>query len=1136
MDDSLESAATTATSLDAEQDRGGGPRCQEAIGDTIAQTRSENVFGFSNDPLLTGVNIPQSGEDSLKLNELMELCTKLQQRVLDLETTKTTQAMEIKGLKRRVKKLERRKRSRTHKLKRLYKVGLSVRVEYSEDEGLGKEDASKQGRITDIDFNEDIYLVNVHKDKYIFGVTDSNGDEVIVKDPKMLFDVADDLRGEDVFVLQEVPLKEASVIDEVNAVSTATTTTTTIDDITLAKALMEIKSAKPKTTAASTRPKAKGIVIHDQEEAPTPTVSSQQLSHSSTKEYHEYLFEKHGWIETKKFEEKYFDEIQELFDKAMKRVNTFVDFRTELVEESSKKAEAEITQEGSSKRAGDELEQERSKKQKVEDDKESEELKRCLKITPNDEDDVTIDATPFKMLKFFDREDLKVIWRLVKARFKKKNQQGLVKVKNWKLYDSCGVHCVTLQNILYYMLVKKMYLLTNHTLHQMFNDVKLQVDYECETTFELLRLKFKEDLFTSGIENRILQDSSEPSNDNTNVVNALREPFIFNQDPGKNSSQSPPQINHHCCYGCGDPLEGIFCHEKRCKLCGNGAHYGYNCLPKVSIILNPEPFNNQTIQELPPTVQSFDPKSDLVHDSPNVFEPPPQLPFYSCKFCGNDARYGHYCTPQVPFVYPEPCYNQDFNFSQESQNFQQQYLCCENYEVTHEAYQCQPINADYYHEQNSCYDPNSFGFDQFQPQQFIVNHPIFNVQNDLFDSQNKLMEQLTSMCDMVGQFIQKKEEEKRIKEEQAANARYWKIPACYDDDDDDYAFAITPNEPVNSLSMGDEHLDTIPAMKSDEFIKSSIENLVPNLSESEGENECDVPSYEVFTTFSNILFDSDYDFYSSDDQSFFDEDFLKEIYSNPLFDEEIISMKIDPHPFNVESDLIESLLNHDSSIISSLKIDSLFDEFAVELTLLKSIPLGIDKTDCDPEEETHFVKRLLYDNSSLRLPKEFVSENSDAEIESFSPSPIPVEDSDSLMDEIDLSFTLDYPMSPGIKEDDYDSERDTLILEELLSNNSLSHPKNESFHFDIPSFFRPPTKPPDGNTGILNVKMMGDISEQKVPMPRLMITLVPNQEKSLDLLSHLGHEAFQPSAEGPMMIYGKNTPILDVPLFHFYPP
>nr|GEY57908.1 hypothetical protein [Tanacetum cinerariifolium] len=341
------------------------------------------------------------------------------------------------------------------------------------------------------------------------------------------------------------------------------------------------------------------------------------------------------------------------------------------------------------------------------------------------------------------------------------------------------------------------------------------------------------------------------------------------------------------------------------------------------------------------------------------------------------------------------------------------------------------------------------------------------------------------MCDMVSQFIQKKEEEKQIEEEQAANARYWKISACYDDDDNDYAFAITPNEPVNSLSMRDKHLDTILATKSDEFIKSSVENLVPILSESKGEPEYDTPVCEEFTTFSNILFDADYDFYYVDDQSFSNEDVPKKIYSNPLFDEEIISMKTDQHHSNAESDLIESMLNHDSSIISSSKIDSIFDEFAGELTLLKLISPGIDETDCDPEEEIRLFEKLLYDNSSPCPPEEFESENSNAEIESFSPSPIPIED--------------------------------------------------KSFHFDISSSFYPPAKPPDGNTGILNVKMMGDICEQKFPMPGLMITLVPNQEKSPNLLSHLGLEAFQPSAEFPMMIHGKNTPILDVPLFHFYP-
>nr|GEW94878.1 hypothetical protein [Tanacetum cinerariifolium] len=290
--------------------------------------------------------------------------------------------------------------------------------------------------------------------------------------------------------------------------------------------------------------------------------------------------------------------------------------------------------------------------------------------------------------------------------------------------------------------------------------------------------------------------------------------------------------------------------------------------------------------------------------------------------------------------------------------------------------------------------------------------------------------------------------------------------------------------------MGDEHLDTIPAMESNEFINSCVETLVS--SESEGKNDYDVLA--CFTTFSNVLFEADY-----------------------------------------ESDS-KSMLKRDSSIISSsLKIDSLLDEFAGELTLLKSIPPGIDKTDCYPEEDIRLTKRLLYQNSSPRLPEEFISENSNAEIESFSPSPIPNEDSDSFMEEIDLFLTPDNLVLPGIEDDDDDSERDMLILKELPSNYSLSLSVNELFYFDILSFSRPPAKPSDSDTGILNIKKVGDISEQKVHIPGLMITRVSNQEKSPDLLSHRGPENFQLSAKFPMMIYGKNIPTLDVPLFYFYP-
>nr|GEY03190.1 hypothetical protein [Tanacetum cinerariifolium] len=267
-------------------------------------------------------------------------------------------------------------------------------------------------------------------------------------------------------------------------------------------------------------------------------------------------------------------------------------------------------------------------------------------------------------------------------------------------------------------------------------------------------------------------------------------------------------------------------------------------------------------------------------------------------------------------------------------------------------------------------------------------------------------------------------------------------------------FDLPTGEPEDSLRIEDEHLDTILKTKSDEFIKSSVENLVPNPSESKDLSD-------------NIL---------------------KEIYSNPLFDEEIISMKIDPHHFNAESDLIESLLKHDSLIISSSsKIDSLLDEFVGELILLKSIPPRIDETNCDPEEEICLIEKLLYDNSSPCPPEGFISQNFDAAIKSFSPFPIPVKDSDSLMEEIDLSLTPDDSMPPDIKENDYDSERDMFILEKLLSNDSISLPGSESFHFDIPSSSRPPAKPPD-DSGILTVKVVGDISEHNVHMPRLLPT------------------------------------------------
>nr|GEZ54784.1 hypothetical protein [Tanacetum cinerariifolium] len=150
---------------------------------------------------------------------------------------------------------------------------------------------------------------------------------------------------------------------------------------------------------------------------------------------------------------------------------------------------------------------------------------------------------------------------------------------------------------------------------------------------------------------------------------------------------------------------------------------------------------------------------------------------------------------------------------------------------------------------------------------------------------------------------------------------------------------LPTEEPEYSLSMGYEHLSTIPKIESDEVIESSVNNLLPIPSKYEvtfdDESECEVPIKDefssVFTTFSNPLFDDNDDFTSSDDESLSNEDVPTEDFkdnSNPLFDDdEINSDKLDPHYFNVESDFVESLSNRDTLIDSSLKFDYL-EEFS----------------------------------------------------------------------------------------------------------------------------------------------------------------------------------------------------------------
>nr|GEV76484.1 hypothetical protein [Tanacetum cinerariifolium] len=183
------------------------------------------------------------------------------------------------------------------------------------------------------------------------------------------------------------------------------------------------------------------------EKSNKPPTKAQQRSIMCT-----YLKNIDGW-KPKNLKTKSFAKIKKLFDTAMKRVNDFVAFKTELVEGNKEKKES--------------------------------------KVVEDDGDDVTIDATPLsssKLLKNFNREDLEVLWRIVKEIVEK--TQPVHYMDNFILHNmkSMFEHHVKDNSIQMFPLVEKMYPLTNYTLQQMFNDVRLQVEHECEMAFKLLRL------------------------------------------------------------------------------------------------------------------------------------------------------------------------------------------------------------------------------------------------------------------------------------------------------------------------------------------------------------------------------------------------------------------------------------------------------------------------------------------------------------------------------------------------------------------------------------------------------------------------------------------------------------------------
>nr|GEU32423.1 hypothetical protein [Tanacetum cinerariifolium] len=436
----------------------------------------------------------------------------------------------------------------------------------------------------------------------------------------------------------------------------------------------------------------------------------------------------------------------------------------------------------------------------------------------------------------------------------------------------------------------------------------------------LLRKKLKEVWFKIYDEHNLFQDflnTFESSNDDSNVVNAPQEPIVFNQNPREDSSQSPLQIDHQCCYGCGRLLDGVFSRRCTCESCGNGAHIGYNCPLKVPVVSNPKPCHNQNVDELPQTLTNFHPTRysgdenssaydstpNFFNDSPNVFHPPPQTLKNSYEFCGNDTHYSH--------DYP------------------------------HETFHYQPMN---YYEPNLCYESNYSGFDQFQPPQPpIIHQPpqetsakILHDHGNVINSVQTFLRKLNRFsffktpkvlllaCDRISK-IKNAVGNKQYKPEDVHElfrkllndvqniheelAEYINIPSWNyrafsshnddDDDDENYTIAITPEEPDKYLSMGDEHLDAILATQSNEVIKSSVEDLVPILSESEGipDNTCDVPfrdnsppldvSEDQFEEF----FDSNDDTTSIDDK-YFSIDNIDYVEASPP-DSELVSLKED---------------------------------------------------------------------------------------------------------------------------------------------------------------------------------------------------------------------------------------------------
>nr|GEY34909.1 hypothetical protein [Tanacetum cinerariifolium] len=341
----------------------------------------------------------------------------------------------------------------------------------------------------------------------------------------------------------------------------------------------------------------------------------------------------------------------------------------------------------------------------------------------------------------------------------------------------------------------------------------------------------------------------------------------------------------------------------------------------------------------------YDPNPYSFDCPPDSYHPPhPTYETYSYDSYGNNSQFGYDCQPQFPLNYEsEPGYIENYNsYPYDSSSLSQQYPCCTRCGGPHETCQCDQLIFDEPYckhcggphmnfqcqamNQNFC-NSNSPGFDQPQPLQSpIIHQPPQEMSiQEMEDLKQQYLDKLKRLSNLEysdeikiaeltenfnGMSIEIRKKEKLLQLEQWVNLSTHPSKRlnsfCYDDDNDkDYTSAITPNEPIlsteeldNSLSMRDEHLDTIPAMESDEFIKSSVENLIPIPSESEGipEHMCDVTFHDNSSPL-KVLKDQIEDFsesneeFSSIDDDSFSIDNIDYVEASPP-DSELVSSEV----------------------------------------------------------------------------------------------------------------------------------------------------------------------------------------------------------------------------------------------------